>query len=58
MHNWNSWIRLLKTKENFLKTMNPFKELEINYRKENPDTTVNYWLMCELKDRKNGYISQ
>lgn len=34
-----------------------FKELEINYRKENPDTTVNYWLMCvELKDRKERDI--
>lgn len=34
-----------------------FQELEINYRKENPDTTVNYWLMCvELKDRKERDI--
>ena len=34
-----------------------FKELGINYRKENPDTTVNYWLMCvELKDRKERDI--
>ncbi|WP_103665875.1 LegC family aminotransferase [Gracilimonas amylolytica] len=30
-----------------------FEEWGINFRKENPDTTVNYWLMCvELEDRK------
>ncbi len=34
-----------------------FKEWGINYRKENPDTTVNYWLMCvELEDRKERDI--
>jgi aminotransferase in exopolysaccharide biosynthesis len=30
-----------------------FKEKGISFRKENPDTRVNYWLMCvELEDRK------
>lgn len=33
--------------------MSSFDEIDIKFRTENPDTKVNYWLMCvELNNRK------